>query len=80
MSAAFNSATALSLWFPKWYVIVPSYAWAGLVGYGRMYEGVHYPTDVLAGAAFGVGSAFAARKINRWIHKEKPIPKTAALF
>jgi membrane-associated phospholipid phosphatase len=31
-SNAFATATSLSLEFPKWYIIVPSYAWAGSVG------------------------------------------------
>ncbi|MCX6180499.1 MAG: phosphatase PAP2 family protein [Bacteroidetes bacterium] len=48
-SAAFATATSLSLAFPKWYVIAPSFAYAGAMGYSRMHLGVHYPTDVLAG-------------------------------
>ena len=44
-SIAFATATSLSLAYPKWYVIIPSYAWAGAVGYSRMYLGVHYPTE-----------------------------------
>jgi membrane-associated phospholipid phosphatase len=69
-SAAFTTATSLSLYFPKWYVIVPSYLWAGSVGYARMYQGVHYPTDVLAGAAVGAGSAWLGWKVQKWMDKK----------
>ena len=70
-SSAFNTATSLSIVFPKWYVIVPSYAWAATVAYGRMYQGVHYPSDVLAGAIIGAGSAWISFKIQHWIDKKK---------
>ncbi len=64
-SAAFALATSLSLNYPKWYVVVPSFAWAGLTGYSRMYLGVHYPTDVLAGAVLGAGTAWLGWKVNK---------------
>ena len=33
------------------------------VAYGRVYTGVHYPGDVVAGVALGVGSALVVRRI-----------------
>src|SRR5512133_888898 len=57
-SSSFAMATSLSLSFPKWYVIVPAYSWAGTVAFSRMDLGVHYPSDVLAGALIGTGSAW----------------------
>ena len=64
-SGAFALATSLSLSCPKWYIIVPSYAWAGTVGFSRMDLGVHYPSDVLAGAIIGTGSAWLTYYINK---------------
>lgn len=69
-SAAFNTATSLSLRYPTWKVVVPSCIWATSVGYARVYQGVHYPTDVLAGALVGAGSAFISYKLQRWIEKK----------
>jgi undecaprenyl-diphosphatase len=36
---------------------------AGAVALSRVYTGVHYPGDVLAGVALGVGAAFTARAL-----------------
>jgi len=57
-STTFATATAFSNAYPKWYVIGPSFLWAGATAYSRMYLGVHYPTDVAAGAVLGTGTAF----------------------
>lgn len=68
-SSAFSTATSLSLEYPKWYIIVPSYAWAGTVGYSRMHLGVHYPSDVLAGAVIGAGSAWLTHVVNNRLNQ-----------
>ncbi len=68
-SLAFSTATSLSLQYRKWYVVVPSYLWAGAVAYSRTYQGVHYPSDVLAGAVIGAGSAYITYQGQRWIEK-----------
>jgi membrane-associated phospholipid phosphatase len=69
-STAFATATSLSMAYPKWYVIIPSYAWASSVGYSRMHLGVHYPSDVFIGAIVGSGSAFLTHKANQWLEKK----------
>jgi len=64
-STSFMLATSLSLQYPKWYVIVPSYLYAGTVAYSRMDLGVHYPSDVVGGVLIGTGSAYLTYKINK---------------
>lgn len=68
-AAAFSLATSLSIKYPKWYVIAPSAVWACSVGFSRMNEGVHYPSDVVAGAAIGAGCAVANIYVNRWLNR-----------
>jgi membrane-associated phospholipid phosphatase len=70
-SSAFATATSLSMAFPKWYVVVPSFVWASSVGYSRMHLGVHYPSDVLVGALVGSGSAVLMNKANEWLNKKR---------
>jgi membrane-associated phospholipid phosphatase len=69
-SAAFYDATTLSIMYPKWYVIVPTYLWASSVAWARMYQGVHYPSDVFVGAIVGAGSAWVSYKVRKCIEKK----------
>ncbi|MDR2282012.1 MAG: phosphatase PAP2 family protein [Sphingobacterium sp.] len=64
-SSAFSNAVSLSQAYPKWYVIAPSLLWSSSVAYSRMYLGVHYPSDIAAGALLGSGVATGIH----WIRK-----------
>jgi len=66
-TVAFATATSLSLAYPKWYIVAPAYAWAGSVAFSRLYLGVHYPSDVLAGMIIGTSSAYVSYKANNWL-------------
>jgi membrane-associated phospholipid phosphatase len=70
-ASAFATATSVSMVYPKWYIIAPSFAWAGTVGYSRMHLGVHYPSDVLAGALIGSGCAYLTFKVNQKLMKNR---------
>jgi len=67
-ATAFNVASSLSLEFPKWYIIIPTYAYATWVAYSRLQLGVHYPSDVFIGAITGTGIAWLSKKMqSRWL-------------
>ncbi len=51
-ATSFAAATVLSVYAPRWRV--PFFLLASLIGLSRIYNGMHYPTDVLAGAVLGV--------------------------
>lgn len=70
-SAAFSMATGMSLRYKKWYFVAPAIIYAGSVGWARMYQGLHYPSDVLAGAVVGAGSAWLSWKIQQWMQGRK---------
>ena len=74
-SIAFSLAAAISLEYKKWYVVVPAFTWASLVGYSRLHLGVHYPSDVLGGILVGSGSAWLCHVLRKKIEHRKKIKK-----
>ncbi len=78
-SSAFCTATSLALRYRRWYVIAPAYLIAASVGWARMYQGVHYPSDVLVGALVGAGSAWLGWKAQKWISGKKEQKKKVTL-
>ena len=63
--AAFAAAVIFYIYLPKRYGI-SAIVLAVLISFSRLYVGVHYPSDVLAGAAIGTVIAMCIWTVERW--------------
>lgn len=67
-SMAFAFATIIAIFYRKWRYLV--FGFAALMGFSRMYGFVHYPTDVIAGAAIGIICSIVVYKVYLYIRKK----------
>ncbi|MFD6972028.1 bifunctional phosphatase PAP2/diacylglycerol kinase family protein [Streptomyces sp. NPDC059979] len=71
-ASAFAFAAGVALESPGWGAAVAPVA--ASVAFSRVYTGVHYPSDVLAGAALGVAAAFVVRRLARDAQEARVVP------
>ena len=69
-TVSFACATTLALAVPR--LSVPLYTLATLISFSRVYVGVHFPLDVLAGAALGIAIARALRMLAVALQRSAP--------
>jgi undecaprenyl-diphosphatase len=69
---SFGVAVLVSLWLRKWGYTAVMLSWAMLIAYSRVYLGVHYPGDVIAGAIWGAGCAWLVFYLYNWILARLP--------
>ena len=69
----FAAAVVLSYFLPRW--TWAFFCYAGVIAFSRIYVGVHYPSDVLAGAIIGVLIGLlvivAFRQAEEWWRRRK---------
>ncbi|MFJ4774970.1 bifunctional phosphatase PAP2/diacylglycerol kinase family protein [Streptomyces sp. NPDC088762] len=78
-ASAFAFTAGLALESPGWGAVLAPVA--ASVAFSRVYTGVHYPSDVAAGAALGVAAGFVVRRLARDAQEARVSPgdeRTAA--
>lgn len=71
-STTFSMATLFALRYPKYpQVYAPMYVWGFIIAYARPYFGMHYPSDLLAGALIGTGSSVLVYSLRKELFRFK---------
>ncbi|MGW1774306.1 phosphatase PAP2 family protein [Streptomyces sp. NPDC002104] len=71
-ASAFAFTAGVALESPLWGAVLAPVAVS--VAFSRVYTGVHYPSDVLAGAALGVAAGFTVRRLTRDAQESRIVP------
>lgn len=72
-ASSFAAATAIYQYNKKWGIA--SYVLASVIAFSRLYFFVHFPTDILAGAALGIGVGIGVNKLLGLIEKKVRVKK-----
>ena len=78
--AAASFAVATSVTLSDGRLAAPALAWATAVSVARVWHGVHYPSDILAGAVLGAGAAVAVHLASPVLLGGDEAPGRAASF
>lgn len=71
-STSFAMATMFALRYPAYpQVYAPMFAWGLVIAYARPYFGMHYPSDLLAGAIIGSGSSILVYSLRKELFRFK---------
>ena len=68
-ASSFAAASVFYRHLPK-KLGIPSVILAGLIGFSRLYVGVHYPTDVIAGVIMGILLSYMAEFLVGFFEKK----------